>query len=583
MNSSVEKKWYPVATADELLFRNTYRGKLFGQELVIWKSDFGNVNIWENRCLHRGTRLSLGLNNGVELKCQYHGWRYSNGTGGCTYIPAHPVDSPANSLSCMTFQSVEKYGLIWTGISPEGPLPNLLETENVPVLPLRSLPINASALLVSTYLKNYKFHPNNEDDLSRVEFLTSEDEFRVSVTGTTSNSKVTITWFIQPTEQSSVIVRGLLIALPLQQDTLTTLKYHNTLLTKMRDIIESDANKPSNTGNGTSETITSIRKRQQITGVEQLIKVKVARKWKTSSDVVGLELKPIDHVFFPMFQPGAHIDVVLPIGLTRQYSLTNGPGETDHYRIGVKIEEDSSGGSKYIHNTLKEGDELVISRPRNNFPLRQDSPRTIFIAGGIGSTPLLSMAQTLKSQNLNYEFHYFARGQEYLAFPEVLKHLGENVKSYLGFTPQETELRICEILKNHAQGENLYICGPKPLLERARQIAEELTWSDDSIHFEYFKNTNVIDAKSVFEVDLARSMLTLKVLSGETILNVLNKNGINVPSSCQQGACGTCLIGVLSGEIDHQDVYLSENEKKKGKKIISCVSRAKSTKITLDI
>ncbi len=236
-----------------------------------------------------------------------------------------------------------------------------------------------------------------------------------------------------------------------------------------------------------------------------------------------------------------------------------------------------------MHETVREGDLLAISEPRNNFPLRRDAVRTIFVAGGIGVTPLLAMAQALKNQNLDYEFHYFAQNQEQLAFPEKTALLGEALKPHLGFLPETTAAKLKEILSGYRPDMHVYLCGPGPMLEAARRIAADLGWPETAVHFEYFKNTNTIDDSSSFEVALARSCVTLQVTAGKTILETMREAGIDMPSSCEQGACGTCLATVIEGEPDHQDVYLNDAERKSGTKIMTCVSRARSARLVLDL
>ena len=285
----------------------------------------------------------------------------------------------------------------------------------------------------------------------------------------------------------------------------------------------------------------------------------------------------------PTFQPGAHIDVHLPNGMSRQYSLTNAPGETNHYAIGVKREPNSRGGSASLHDVVQQGDVLAISAPRNNFPLRRDALHTILIAGGIGITPMLAMAQTLHAQSLPFDLHCFAQSEGHLGFEDILSGLGGGVTPHLGLDPTETGDKLRDILKTRGEEQHVYICGPGPMLEAAREIAEKNGWPDEAVHFEYFKNTNEIDDSSSFEVALARSALTLQVPAGKSILEVLRENGIDMPSSCEQGACGTCLATVIEGEPDHQDVYLSAGERAADKRIITCVSRCKSKRLVLDI
>jgi ferredoxin-NADP reductase len=252
----------------------------------------------------------------------------------------------------------------------------------------------------------------------------------------------------------------------------------------------------------------------------------------------------------PTFQPGAHIDVHLQNGLIRQYSLTNGPGETDHFTIGVKREPDSRGGSTAIHDDIREGDILAISEPRNNFPLRRDALHTIFIAGGIGVTPLIAMARALNVQKLGFEFHYFVQSNDHAAFKTELGEFEHALNLHTGLTPAQTGAKLSDVLSEPGHARHVYLCGPGPMLEAARDLAQKQGWSDDAVHFEYFKNTTEIDDSSSFEIDLARSAMTLTVSAGQTILEVLRDNGISVGSSCEQGACGTCRCGVIEGKVN---------------------------------
>ena len=208
---------------------------------------------------------------------------------------------------------------------------------------------------------------------------------------------------------------------------------------------------------------------------------------------------------------------------------------------------------------------------------------TIFIAGGIGLTPLLAMSQALDVMGLDYEFHYFVQNDKHIAFGSVLNKLKNKAFIHEGFSPDSTVKKINDVLKSPKNSMNLYVCGPGPMLEATRQIAAELNWPNNSIHFEYFKNSNEIDDSSSFKIELARSALSLNVPSGKSILEVLRENGVDLPSSCEQGACGTCKVGVIKGSVDHQDVYLNESERSEGDVIMTCVSRSLSKSLILDI
>ena len=226
---------------------------------------------------------------------------------------------------------------------------------------------------------------------------------------------------------------------------------------------------------------------------------------------------------------------------------------------------------------------LAISRPHSNFALRRDSDHTLLLAGGIGVTPLLAMAQALQNSGRGYALHLFAQSEAHLAFPETLADLGEAVTSHLGLGPEATGAEIERILGHFPGAGSVYICGPGPMLNAARDIAARLAWPDAAVHFEYFKNSRIIDDTTSFEVHLARSAITVTVPAGRSILEVLRDNGVSVPSSCEQGACGSCVVTVLEGHPDHQDVYLRGSEHASGDRMMVCVSRSATPRLVLDL
>jgi len=559
--------WYPVASSDDLPFRHVYHGQLLGQELAIWRADDGYVNVWENRCLHRGVRLSIGINDGAELKCQYHGWRYANRTAGCTYIPAHPADAPARRITNRTYPVKERFGLVWAALSADAPEMDVGETG----FALRPMPVNALPEMVLSALV-----------AGRVEGEPVAALPPLGAALVLNGAPGRATYFVQPVDSARAVIRGVVEAEP----DLETLMAFNAVLSSLRDEVEAAARaielpepivpryEPVSVELATMPDL--------VIGRQATVRVMVKRRWQAALDVTGIELAPLSG-HLPTFQPGAHIDLHLPNGLVRQYSITNGPGELTSYTIAVKREVESRGGSVAIAETLREGDVLAVSEPRNNFPLRRDAVRTTFIAGGIGLTPLLSMARALQRQGLAFDFHAFARSEDHLPLGPELKALGGGVSRHFGLGPPETAEQIRRVLGPHSFARHVYICGPGPMLELARGIAAELGWPDEAVHYEYFKNTHEIDTSSSFTVELARSALSLSVPAGRSILEVMRDNGIAAPSSCEQGACGTCLTRVLEGEIDHQDVYLNGTEKAAGNVMMTCVSRAKSARLVLDI
>lgn len=565
--SLADPTWYPIASSDDLPFRHVYAGQLLGRELAVWRADDGNVNVWENRCLHRGVRLSIGINEGGELKCQYHGWRYANRSAGCTYIPAHPADAPARRIQNRAYPVREAYGLIWSAANDEQAFRPFAGAEGPDWFPLRPMPVNAAP----------------EDVLAALVRLAPDDQPADQLPGLAVRFGGTY-YFVQPVDAGRAVIRGLLAEHPAEP--VATLRHYNETLVKLRDRLERAARKkpaPTPLQPAFDKVSAELSTMPDIAIPRgNTITVVVKRKWTSADGVIGFELAArTGHL--PTFQPGAHIDIHLPNGMTRQYSITNGPGELMSYIIGVKAESASKGGSKVLVETVREGDLLSISEPRNNFPLRRDAVRTVLIAGGIGITPLLSMARFLDKSSLPYELHYFTRAGETVAFRSELEALHGKVIFHTGLPRAEIGTTIATALGPWSMAQHVYVCGPGPMLETVRDTAAAQGWPEEAIHFEYFKNDKVIDNSSSFEVELARSAMTLHVPAGKTIMEVMRDAGLTVPSSCEQGACGTCLTTVIEGEVDHQDVYLNNSEKASNSCMMTCVSRAKSARLVLDI
>lgn len=580
-------RWFPIATELDLPDRHIFHGQLLGRELAVWRADDGFVNVWENRCLHRGVRLSIGTNDGVELTCRYHGWRYSSRSAGCTYIPAHPADAPARTIFNRTFPVTEKYGLVWSGEAPEGEAPGLAVLDEGAYLALRSLPVNAPPSLVLDELAGHRFLPSQAlggpGPLDEVEITAVGDDAMITLTSTLGKSQSTVVFFVQPVDSNRSVIRPVLAEAA--ADEFAVLRHHADELKRFVGAVEAKAEAlptPEPLVARLEESPVLLPATRAPTGRAAPLRVTVARKWQTADQVAAFELTALQGKL-PTFQPGAHIDVHLPNGLIRQYSLTNGPGDVSFYRIGVKREPDSTGGSEALHASVRQGDVLAISEPRNNFALRRDHERTLLIAGGIGITPMIAMAQALANMDLAFELHYFAQAESHLAFPELRADLGDAVVPHLGRSPDETGADLQALLADVDVSSQVYACGPGPMLDAVRTIAATAGWPDESVHFEYFKNTNEIDDSTSFTVALARSALTLEVPSGASILDVLRDNGVEMPSSCEQGACGTCAATVIEGEPVHQDVYLNATERAAGTTIMTCVSRTSSERLVLDL
>jgi ferredoxin-NADP reductase/nitrite reductase/ring-hydroxylating ferredoxin subunit len=577
--------WFPVASLADVPPRHVYAGQLAGHELAIWRADDGNVNIWEDRCVHRGVRLSIGMNDGAELMCQYHGWRYANRSGGCTYIPAHPADAPAQTICVRTFPARERYGLVWSTISGGGDAPTIDLLEGVDAVVLRPLPFDATPEHVLERLADHVFAPTRSVATAAQPVMTADPIATMGIALRASHADDTSTavFYVQPLDSDRAVVRPLLVVGNSETVGIDVLVHHAHALDDLRSAVEAEARsrrRPLKLSPQFEplEEPTEVRSEPR----RAPLRVRVASKHRTATGIVALELAPISGTL-PVFQAGAHIDVHLGNGLVRQYSLTNGPDETGSYRIGVKLAQPSTGGSSWLHDHAREGDVLAISEPHNNFTLRRDALHTILIAGGIGVTPLLAMAKTIDRSRLDWTLHYFAQADDHVAFRPDLDRLGDGVVLHLGLDPHDTTAELERILAARAEFVHVYICGPAPMLDAARRAAADRGWPDDTVHFEYFENVNEVSDTSEFEVSLARSALTLRIHAGETILEVLRANGVLIPSSCEQGACGTCLVRVIEGEPDHQDVYMNNAEHAAGDRIATCVSRARSQRLILDI
>lgn len=605
-------RWHPVASSTDLVPRHVFQAQLLGREMALWRADDGNVNAWENRCLHRGVRLSIGINDGRELVCQYHGWRYANRTAGCTYIPAHPADAPARTICNNTYPAVEKHGLIWSGEKPDGQIPSLDVLDTTSITPLRGVTINVPLENIALPLiDHYSSGQRGASGDSVVHYgADTPDPFLLILHAhghlhTSANAQAVdtptpdIAFFFQPLDAARTAVRGVLCGVDEHNigsaALIALLKQHSFMLCRARDIIESGhRDKPVPTPwtpyipkvsdrHASMPPLTSAgqqaKLRVRLSAIENLSpSVKTFR-----FQALNTQIESAAPSVLPVAQPGAHIDIHLPNGLVRQYSLINGPGQTDHYAIAVKRLDDSTGGSHALHDSLKVGDVLATSVPRNNFTLRRDAEHTHLIAGGIGLTPLLSMARALDHSNLPFTLHHFIATETDAINRAELENMSAAVHWHVGQDVQQTQDTLSALLDAPTEHHHVYICGPGAMLGFTRETAATRGWADESIHFEYFKNPDVVDDSSEFNVELARSGLSLQVPAGKSLLSVLREHNVGVQSSCEQGACGTCRVEVLEGEPDHQDVYLSDTEKAQGNCLMSCVSRARSKRLVLDL
>lgn len=307
------------------------------------------------------------------------------------------------------------------------------------------------------------------------------------------------------------------------------------------------------------------------------MQVIVHSKTETAQDIVTFELVMTDGAALPAFDAGAHVDVHIG-GFVRQYSLCNQPGETHRYQIGVLCDANSRGGSAAMH-ALAVGDALEISAPKNHFALVSGARHSVLLAGGIGVTPLLAMAEQLASDGASFALHYATRSPERTAFRERLAaaHLAPHTHCYFDSAAPGARLNLATVLPQPTDGTHLYVCGPGGFIDAVLNAARAQGWSEANLHREYFGAAQPAAAAAknagAFQVKLAQSGKTIPVMAGETIIDALRSGGIDWPTSCEQGVCGTCLTKVLEGDAQHHDNFLTDEERTQGC-FLPCVSRA---------
>lgn len=311
--------------------------------------------------------------------------------------------------------------------------------------------------------------------------------------------------------------------------------------------------------------------------------VKVLRRREEAQDIASFELARADGGTLPPFSAGSHIDVHLPIGLVRQYSLVNDPHDAAHYRIGVLRDPDSRGGSASMHAHVHEGDMLTISEPRNHFPLVH-APHTILLAGGIGVTPLLCMAQRLGATGASFELHACNRSLARSAFVEEMRAFGERFQLHLDDGDAAQKLDLPAVLAKGPAGSRICVCGPAGFIDFVVNTAKAQGIPDDHVHLEYFgAAAQDSSGDREFEVRLASTGQTYTIPADKSVTAALSEQGVEIMVSCEQGVCGTCLTRVLEGEVDHRDQYLTDEEKACHDQFLPCCSRAKSPMLVLDL
>lgn len=317
------------------------------------------------------------------------------------------------------------------------------------------------------------------------------------------------------------------------------------------------------------------------------LRVRVASKRLEAQDICSFELVAADAgAALPSFTAGAHVDVHLPGGLVRQYSLWNRPDEPAVYRIAVLKEATGRGGSRAMHEAVHEDAVLTIGTPRNQFALADAGAKALLLAGGIGVTPILSMAQHLSALGRPFEMHYCTRSAARTAFRERVASLGQvhavHVHHDDGSAGQR--LDIAQLLKAQPADCHLYVCGPQGFMAAVLQAARDLGWPDARAHREFFAAVSAAQSgDAAFQVQLGRSGRVIDVAADQSVVQALAQAGVVVPTSCEQGICGTCVTGVLQGTPDHRDTFLMPEEQAANRCFTPCCSRARSPLLVLDL
>ena len=307
-----------------------------------------------------------------------------------------------------------------------------------------------------------------------------------------------------------------------------------------------------------------------------MIAAKVISKELLAEGIVRLRLQPAE---WQAWQPGAHLDIKLPNGLERQYSLV--PCEEGLYEIAVLKEPASRGGSTCIHDEIREGAELQLSAPKSKFELQQGG-RAILMAAGIGITPMLSIADALHSSGVPFEFRYAYRMPAQAAYCDWLagRPWADACRHHV--SSQGTRLDIGKTLKDLPHDTHVYACGPGAFLDPI-EAAMSAQGDLDRLHIEYFSNDDLELGGAGFIVKLAQSEQEISVADDETILAALQREGLDPAFPCEDGICGTCIVPLIEGEADHRDMYLTDAEHSAQKEIAICCSRARGSSITIDL
>lgn len=318
------------------------------------------------------------------------------------------------------------------------------------------------------------------------------------------------------------------------------------------------------------------------------MQVRVRKITNLAKDINAFELVHPDGAELPPFKPGAHVDIQIPDGYVRQYSLYNNPEERHRYKIAVLYERDRQQGSMRMHEKLRAGDLVEISEPKNHFQMDESAEEYLLIAGGIGITPIKAMAERLKSLGAYFKVYYCAERAERAAFRELFasEKFRDHVVLHYNEGDPDKQLDLKTILSEHKPGTQLYFCGPGGFINAIRTSTEH--WPEGSVHYELFSAPTAASSSKEtseagdFDVKIASTGEVIPIAADTTIVEALRAAGMEHPTSCEAGICGTCQTRFIEGEVDHQDLILSDEEKQD--QVLICCSRAKpGSTLVLDL
>jgi tetrachlorobenzoquinone reductase len=314
-------------------------------------------------------------------------------------------------------------------------------------------------------------------------------------------------------------------------------------------------------------------------GASELLSMRLNVIRYEGAGINSYEFSPLDGAPLPLFSAGAHVDLHLPNGLVRQYSLCNAQNERHRYVVGVKRDLNSRGGSRFVHDELRVGTAMQVGAPRNHFALHEEAEYSVLIAGGIGITPMVCMAHRLRELAGSWELHYSVRQREEAAFLEVLE--GDAFRLHVDAEHGGAPLPLAAIVAAAPAHAHLYCCGPAPMLDAFESATRDRPAA--LVHLERFTPEQPAAIGGGFTVKLARTGGSVYVAPGHSILDALRSAGLQVPASCEQGICGTCETRVLGGTPDHRDSLLSDEEKAANNVMMVCCSGSKEDVLVLDL